>query len=103
MCGAVPPLPCASSRRGAWFCLGQLYLTQPLIQLVAGAISLGVKQPGREGNHSPPSSTEVKNAWSCASTHLCVFIAWYLVGARATLPYTIQWVRGALPWGFSGA
>jgi hypothetical protein len=27
-----------------------------------------VKQPGREANHSPPSSTEVKNVWSCTFT-----------------------------------
>jgi len=25
---------------------------------------LGVEQPGREADHSPPSSTKVKNAWS---------------------------------------
>jgi hypothetical protein len=28
---------------------------------------LGVKRPGREADHSPPSSTEVKNAWSYTS------------------------------------
>jgi hypothetical protein len=27
-----------------------------------------VKRPGREADHSPPSSAEVKNAWSCMST-----------------------------------
>jgi hypothetical protein len=26
------------------------------------AISLGVKRPGREADHSPPSSAKVKNA-----------------------------------------
>jgi hypothetical protein len=36
--------------------------TQPPIQWVAGALSLGVKQPGREADHSPLSSAEVKNA-----------------------------------------
>jgi hypothetical protein len=34
--------------------------TQPPIQWVPGAISLGVKRPGREADHSPPSSAEVK-------------------------------------------
>jgi hypothetical protein len=34
--------------------------TQPPIQRVAGALSLGVKRPGREADHSPPSSDEVK-------------------------------------------
>jgi len=38
--------------------------TQPPIQWVVGALSLGVKQPGREADHSPPSSAEVENAWS---------------------------------------
>jgi hypothetical protein len=36
-------------------------LTQPPIQLVTGTLSPGVKRPGSEANHSPPSSTEVKN------------------------------------------
>jgi hypothetical protein len=30
------------------------------IQWVPGALSLGVKRPGCEGDHSPPSSAEVK-------------------------------------------
>jgi hypothetical protein len=34
--------------------------TQPLIQCVLGALSLRVKRPGREADHSPPSSAEVK-------------------------------------------
>jgi hypothetical protein len=34
--------------------------TQPTIQWVPGALFLGVKQPGREANHSPTSSAEVK-------------------------------------------
>jgi hypothetical protein len=38
--------------------------TQPLIKRVQGALSLGVKQPGREADHSAPSSAEVKNEWS---------------------------------------
>jgi hypothetical protein len=28
----------------------------------------GVKRPGREADHSPPSSAEVKNSWSYTST-----------------------------------
>jgi hypothetical protein len=42
--------------------------TQPPIQWVAGALSLGVKRSGREADHSPPSSSESKNEWSCTST-----------------------------------
>jgi hypothetical protein len=34
--------------------------TQPPIHWVPGALSLGVKRPGREADHSPPSSAEVK-------------------------------------------
>jgi hypothetical protein len=34
--------------------------TQPPIQWVPGALSLGVKRPEREDEHSPPSSAEVK-------------------------------------------
>jgi hypothetical protein len=34
--------------------------TQPPIKWVAGALSLGVKRLGREADHSPPSSAEVK-------------------------------------------
>jgi hypothetical protein len=34
--------------------------TQPPIQWVPGAFSLGVKRPGCEDDHSPPSSAEVK-------------------------------------------
>jgi hypothetical protein len=33
---------------------------KPPIQWVPGALSLGVKRPGREADHSPPSSAEVK-------------------------------------------
>jgi hypothetical protein len=42
--------------------------THPPIQWVPGALSLGVKRPKREADHSPPSSAEVKNAWSYTST-----------------------------------
>jgi hypothetical protein len=42
--------------------------TQPPIQRVQGALSLGVKRLGREADHSPPSSAEVKNAWIYTST-----------------------------------
>jgi hypothetical protein len=34
--------------------------TQPPIQWVPGALSWGVKRPGREADHSPPSSAEAK-------------------------------------------
>jgi hypothetical protein len=34
--------------------------TQPPIQCVPGTISMEVRKPGREANHSPPSRAEVK-------------------------------------------
>jgi hypothetical protein len=42
--------------------------TQPPIQWVPRALSLGVKLPGSEADHSPPSSAEVKDVWSHTST-----------------------------------
>jgi hypothetical protein len=39
-----------------------------LSSVFQGALSLGVKRPGYEADHSPPSSAEVKNAWSYTST-----------------------------------
>jgi hypothetical protein len=35
--------------------------TQLPIQWVPGALSLGVKRPGREADHLPPCNIEVKN------------------------------------------
>jgi hypothetical protein len=51
--------------------------TQSPIQWLPGALSLEVKQPGREAAHSPPSTAEVKNG-----------------GAIPPLPHTSSW-RGA--------
>jgi hypothetical protein len=34
--------------------------TQPAIQWVPGALSMGIQRPDREADHSPPSSAEVK-------------------------------------------
>jgi hypothetical protein len=63
--------------------------TQPPIQWVPGALSLGVKQPGREADHSPPSSTEVKE---CVELYLhspqYAFMAWCLVKHRDNFTFT---------------
>jgi hypothetical protein len=40
-----------------------LGLTQPPIQWVPGALSPGIKRLGREADHSPPISAEVKKTW----------------------------------------
>jgi hypothetical protein len=65
----------------AWCSLkaqGQLYLltasrtalgpTQPPTERVPGALSLGVKRPRREADHSPPSNAKVKNTRIYTST-----------------------------------
>jgi hypothetical protein len=44
--------------------------TQPSIQWTPGTISLGVKGPAHEADHSPPPSAEVKKTWVCTSTPL---------------------------------
>jgi hypothetical protein len=49
--------------------------TQLPIQLVPGALSLGVKWPELEADHSPPSIAEVKNMWSYTSTPHYAFMA----------------------------
>jgi hypothetical protein len=49
--------------------------TQPPIQWVPGAPPLGVKRPGREADHSPPSSASPQYA----------FMAWFSVKAQGQL------------------
>jgi hypothetical protein len=61
--------------------------TQPPIQWVPGALSLGVKRPGLEAVHSLPSSAEVKNAWSYTSTPQ---MAWCLAKHRDNFTFTLQ-------------
>jgi len=39
----------------------------PPIQWLPGALSLGIKRPGRKADHPSVTITEVKNAWSCTS------------------------------------
>jgi hypothetical protein len=55
---------------------------QPPNQWVPGAVTPGVKWPGRKADHSPPSSADVKNEWSYNSAPPYVFLAWYLIKER---------------------
>jgi hypothetical protein len=64
--------------------------TQPPIQWVPGAFSLEVKRPGLEGDHSHPSSVEVKNAWSYTTTPPYIFMAWYFVKHRDNFTFNRQ-------------
>jgi hypothetical protein len=59
-----------------------LGLTQPPIQWLLGALSLGVKWPGHEADHSIPSRAKVKNVWSHTSTPPYIFLMWYFVKHR---------------------
>jgi hypothetical protein len=78
MRGAIPPLTIGvldfDSRRVLGIFLfttssrTDMGPTQPPNQWVPAVLSLGIKWPGREADHSPPSSAEVKNAWSYTST-----------------------------------
>jgi hypothetical protein len=63
--------------------------TQPPIQRVQEALSLGVKRPGREADHSRPPSPEVKNVWGYTSTSQYAFITWCLVKLRDNFTFTI--------------
>jgi hypothetical protein len=49
---------------------------QPPVQWVPDDLSLGVKRPGREANHSPTSSTEVKMVELYATPHM---FSWHSV------------------------
>jgi hypothetical protein len=59
-----------------------LGLTQPPIQWVPGALSLGVERLGREADHSPQSRAEVKNSWSYTCIPQYVFKVRFLVKHR---------------------
>jgi hypothetical protein len=63
--------------------------TQPPIQLVAGAPSLGLKQPRREAGYTHSSSVEVKKVWSYTSTpQMSSYMAWWSVKAQGQLKLT---------------
>jgi hypothetical protein len=74
--------------------------TQPPIQWVSGALSLGVKQPERETDHWPLSSAEVKEfveLYLHSSMRgpippllQYVFMAWCLVKSRDNFTFTFK-------------
>jgi hypothetical protein len=68
--GSIP----GRSKRLFFSTLQRLGPTQPFIQWVPGAFSREVKRPGREVDHSPPSSAEVKDG-----------------GTIPSLPHTSSW------------
>jgi hypothetical protein len=58
---------------------------QPLIQWVPGALSPGVKRPGREADQSHSYNAKVKKARSYTSTSQYAFMAWCSVKAQGQL------------------
>jgi len=57
-------------------------------------LSLGIKGLGHEADHSPPTSVEVKNAWSYTSIPQYTFMAWCLVKHRYNLTFTFNILIG---------
>jgi hypothetical protein len=62
--------------------------TQPPIQWVPGALSLGVKRPGREADQSPVSSAEVRMRGAIPPLPEYVLMAWCLVKHRDNFTFT---------------
>jgi hypothetical protein len=57
--------------------------TQPPIKWVTGALSPGIKRPGREADHSSPTSAEVKDNGSIyplSNTFSCVVLNYLSTG-----------------------
>ena len=49
---------------------------------------VSLKFPGRETAHLPYSAFEIMNAWSCATTSLCIFMAQSLINNTDVLTLT---------------
>jgi hypothetical protein len=59
--------------------------TQPSIQWVPGVLSLGIKRPGRESDHSPPSSGGQRICGAIPPLPQYAFMEWCLVKAQGQL------------------
>jgi hypothetical protein len=49
------------------------------VEWVLRVLTMEVKCPGCEADCSPPSSSEVKNTWSCTSSPQYIFMMWCLI------------------------
>jgi hypothetical protein len=56
--------------------------TQFLTEWVTLPLSPGIKRLGREADHVPPTSADVKKTWIYTSTPPYVFMTWYLATLR---------------------
>jgi hypothetical protein len=59
--------------------------TQPPIHWVPGALSLGVKRPEREADHSPPSNAEVEESGAIPLIPQYAFMFWCSVKAQGQI------------------
>jgi hypothetical protein len=62
----------------------------------------GIKRPGRESDHSPPSRAKVKNAWSYNSTPPYVFMTWYLDKHRNNFTFAFTLISTYITGNFMG-
>jgi hypothetical protein len=76
----LPFFACAISKKGKKFSLPHIVqngsgVHPTFYKLGTGGCFQGTKRQGRESDHSPPTSAEVKKMWIYTSTPLCVFMA----------------------------
>jgi hypothetical protein len=75
--------------------------TKTPIHWVRGVLPLGVKRQGREADHSPPSSAEVKKAWNILPLLLYAFMAWCSAkssGTNLRLPSKFYGIITKMHW-----
>jgi hypothetical protein len=84
------------SRRGLGISRTALGPTQPPIQWVPGTLSLGVKLPGREADHSFPSSAEVKMCGVIPTLPQYAFMTWCLVKTQGQLNIYLHSLKHAM-------
>jgi hypothetical protein len=87
-------VPGSDSRKGNDFLFStastpDLGPIQPPIQCVPRAISPGVKRPGREADHSPPSSAEVKKVRAISALfHMSSWNSAYLIKRKDNFTFS---------------
>jgi len=72
--------------------------TQGSYSMGTGGSFPGLKRPLREADHSPPSSSEIKNAWRYTTTPQYVFMAWCLVKHRDKFTFIFIVQNASICW-----